>query len=59
MSKVHIFRFLAFILSLLFFIGGIFLLTPNFDEFINKVNGVVFIGLAVSMAVYAWKGNHK
>ena len=56
MNKKVIYRVLAAILSVVFLASGIFLLTPVFDDYLNKVNGVVFLFLAMYMIRYSYRG---
>lgn len=59
MNKRIVYRVLAAFLSIVFFAAGIFLLTPVFDTFLNKLNGVVFIILALYMVRYSFTGKEK
>ncbi|MEW5251800.1 hypothetical protein [Microbulbifer discodermiae] len=59
MNRKLIYRILAALLCLAFLIAGIFLLTPIFDTFLNKLNGVIFILLALYLARYSLTGKEK
>lgn len=59
MNKKIVYRVLAALLSVVFVAAGIFLLTPVFDTFLNKLNGVAFIILAIYMIRYSFTGKEK
>lgn len=59
MNKKIVYRVLAALLSVVFVAAGIFLLTPVFDRFLNKLNGVAFIILAIYMIRYSFTGKEK
>lgn len=59
MNKKNVYRVLAALLGMVFAAAGIFLLTPIFDTFLNKLNGVVFIFLSVFMLRYSFTGKEK
>jgi hypothetical protein len=58
-NKKIVYRIFAALLGLVFLSAGIFLLTPVFDTFLNKLNGVTFILLALYMARYSITGKEK
>jgi membrane protein implicated in regulation of membrane protease activity len=58
-NKKAIFRCVAGFLSLAFLAAGVFLLTPGFDTWLNKLNGAVFVGLAIVLGRYALTGKEK
>ena len=53
MIRKIIFKSLAVFLSVIFLIGGGYLLSPSFDGLLNKINGITFVLISIAFIIYA------